>query len=180
LAGLEFLESIPGTVGGAISGNAGAWGKSIADALAWVRFIDDDDRTCVINRNDLDFGYRSCPALRDQIIVEAAFHLSPGDPAMIGRERAELAQRRAWMKGLRSAGSIFKNPPGDFAGHLIEQAGLKGFTVGGASISRNHANVIVTDPGARASDVLAVLEIARAEVNRQSGIRLETEIQILE
>jgi UDP-N-acetylmuramate dehydrogenase len=118
--------------------------------------------------------------LRDQIIIEAAFQLAPGDPDAISRERAELAQRRAWMKGLRSAGSIFKNPPGGFAGQLIEQAGLKGFTVGGASISLNHANVIVTTPLARASDVMAVLEITRAEVIRQSGIRLETEIQILE
>ncbi len=180
LAGLEFLESIPGTVGGAVRGNAGAWGKSIADALTWVRFIDRDDRISVIYRHDLDFGYRACPALRDQLIIEAAFQLAPGDHATIVRERAELAHRRSWMKGLRSAGSIFKNPPGGFAGQLIEQAGLKGFTVGGASISLPHANVIVTTPLARASDVMAVLEITRAEVNRQSGIRLETEIQILE
>jgi len=180
LSGLEFLEAIPGTVGGAVRGNAGAWGKSIADVLAWVRFIDRDNRMCIVNRDALDYGYRSCPALRDQIIVEAAFRLPPGNPAAIGRERAELAQRRAWMKGLRTAGSIFKNPPGGYAGQLIEQAGLKGFTVGGASISLYHANVIVTDPGARASDVLAVLETARAEVKRQSGIWLETEIQILD
>ncbi|MEI6788084.1 MAG: UDP-N-acetylmuramate--L-alanine ligase [bacterium] len=180
LTGLEFLESIPGTVGGAVRGNAGAWGKSIADALAWVRFIDRDDKIVVINRSDLDFGYRSCPALRDQIIIEAAFQLTTGDPDAIIRERAELAQRRSWMKGLRSAGSIFKNPAGGFAGQLIEQAGLKGFTVGGASISVNHANVIVTTPLARASDVMAVLEIARAEVKSRSGICLETEIQILE
>lgn len=180
LSGLEFLEAIPGTVGGAVCGNAGAWGKSIADVLAWVRFIDRDNRMCVVNRDALDFGYRSCPALRDQIIVEAAFRLAPGDPEAINRERSELAQRRAWMRGLRSAGSIFKNPPGGYAGQLIEQAGLKGFTVGGASISLHHANVIVTDPGARASDVLAVLETVRAEVKRQSGIWLETEIQILD
>jgi UDP-N-acetylmuramate--L-alanine ligase/UDP-N-acetylenolpyruvoylglucosamine reductase len=180
LAGLEFLESIPGTVGGAVKGNAGAWGKSIADTLAWVRFIDRDDRISLIHRHDLDFGYRSCPALRDQIILEAAFQLTPGNPDTILRERTELAQRRVWMKGLRSAGSIFKNPPGGFAGQLIEQAGFKGFSVGGASISSHHANVIVTTPLARASDVMAVLEITRAEVHRQSGIRLETEIQILE
>lgn len=180
LAGLEFLEAIPGTVGGAVRGNAGAWGKSVGDVLAWVRFIDRDNRICVVNRADLDFGYRSCPALRDTIVLDAAFRLPPGDAAMIERERLDLAQRRVWMKGLRSAGSIFKNPPGGYAGQLIEQAGLKGFAVGGASISSHHANVIVTGPGANASDVMAVLETARAEVHRRSGIWLETEVQILE
>ncbi|MEI6564308.1 MAG: UDP-N-acetylmuramate--L-alanine ligase [bacterium] len=178
--GLEFLESIPGTVGGAVRGNAGAWGRSISEGLAWVRILDHDNRLSILNRQDLDFAYRSCPALRDQIIVEAAFRLQPGDPDAIRRERANLALRRAWMKGLRTAGSIFKNPPGGHAGQLIEQAGLKGFAVGGASISRQHANVIETLSGARASDVLAVLEITREKVHRQYGIRLETEIQILE
>lgn len=180
LSGLEFLESVPGTVGGAVRGNAGAWGKSMADVMAWVRFIDRDNRMCVVQRSDLDFGYRACPALRDQIILEAAFRLSPGDVEAMRNERAELAGKRAWMKGLRTAGSIFKNPPGQFAGQLIEQAGLKGLTLGGALISPRHANVIVTQPGARASDVMALIETARAEVLRRSGIRLETEIQILE
>ena len=92
----------------------------------------------------------------------------------------ELAAHRVWAKGLRSAGSIFKNPAGHFAGKIIEQAGLKGFTVGGASISTHHANFIVTQPGATASDVLAVLEITREKIHLKEGLRLETEIQILE
>ena len=180
LAGLEFLESIPGTVGGAVRGNAGAWSKAIADVLEWVRFLDQDNRMCTVKRANLDFAYRACPALRDQVIVEVALRLTPGDAAAIRRERAGIAERRTWMKGLRSAGSAFKNPPGAYAGRLIEQAGLKGFAVGGAMVSPQHANIIVTQPGARASDVLAVLETVRAEVHRRSGIRLEPEIKILE
>lgn len=180
LSGLEFLESIPGTVGGAVGGNAGAWGTAIAERIAWVRVLDREGRMGVVKRADLDFAYRSCPMLRDQIIVEVAFRLSPGDAGKIRQTRAEIAGRRAWMKGLRSAGSVFKNPTGGFAGQLIEQAGLKGFTVGGASISMHHANVIVTQPGARASDVQAVLEKARIEVKRRTGVALETEIKIME
>ena len=180
LAGLEDLEGIPGTVGGAVRGNAGAWGKAIADTLAWVRFLDRDDRITTMRRADLDFGYRTCPMLRDQVILEAAFHLVPGDRATILATRAELAGRRAWLRGWRSAGSVFKNPPGQYAGQLIEEAGLKGYAVGGASISAQHGNVIVTAPGALASDVRAVLEKARNEVQQRTGIRLETEIQLLE
>ena len=180
LAGLEFLESVPGTVGGAVRGNAGAWGKAIADTLVWVRILDPDDRVETLSREHLDFAYRSCPILNNQIILEAAFRVTPGDPAAMKQERAGLAQHRAWMKGLRSAGSIFKNPPGDHAGRLIEQAGLKGYTVGGATLSLQHANVIVTQPGARASDVIAVMEKARDEVFRRFHIRLDAEIQFLE
>lgn len=178
--GLEFLEGIPGTVGGAVFGNAGAWGGAIADVLAWARILDSDGRISAIPRANLDYKYRSCPTLRNQIILEAAFRLQPGDPEKIRQRQAELATHRTWTKGLRTAGSIFKNPTGHFAGKLIEQAGLKGFTVGGASISMQHANVIVTQPGATASDVLAILEITREKVFREQGIRLEPEIQIME
>jgi UDP-N-acetylmuramate--L-alanine ligase/UDP-N-acetylenolpyruvoylglucosamine reductase len=178
--GLEFLEGIPGVVGGAVSGNAGAWGGSIADVLSWVRILDRDHRICTLTRQQLEFGYRACPTLRDQIIIEAGFRLPAGNPESIRQKHAELKTRRAWMKGLRSAGSIFKNPPDQFAGKLIEEAGLKGFSVGGASISSHHGNVIVTQPGATASDVLAVLEITRDRVYRHAGIQLDTEIKFME
>jgi len=178
--GLEFLEGIPGTVGGGIFGNAGAWGSSLAEVIEWVRILDRDGKTGTLTRQNLEFGYRCCPTLRDQIIIEAAFRLQPGDTNTIRRKHEELAAHRAWLKGLRSAGSIFKNPSGLFAGKLIEETGLKGFTVGGASISAHHANVIVTQSGATASDVRAVLEITREKVHRKLGIRLETEIQIME
>lgn len=178
--GLEFLEGIPGTVGGAVSGNAGAWGGSIADVLTWVRILDRDNRICTLHRQHLDFAYRSCPTLREQIILEASFRLQPGSAGAIRQKHATLAEHRVWTKGLRTAGSIFKNPAGHFAGKLIEQAGLKGFTVGGATLSTHHANVIVTQQGATASDVLALVEITREKVYREQGIRLETEIRLME
>ncbi len=178
--GLEFLEGIPGTVGGAVVGNAGACGGSIANVLAWVRILDRDNRICTLTRENLEFGYRSCPTLRGQIVIDAGFRLNPGNSDAIRRKHEELAAHRVWAKGLRSAGSIFKNPPGNFAGKIIEQSGFKGFTVGGASVSLHHANVIVTQSGATASDVLAVLEIIREVIQRTQGVRLETEIKIME
>ncbi len=178
LTGLEFLESIPGTVGGAARGNAGAWGQSIADRVVWIRGLDTEGREVTLSRAELDYEYRRCPTLRGLAITHLGLNVQMGDAQQIRRTRADFADRRAWMKGLHSAGSVFKNPPGDFAGRLIEQAGLKGFAVGGASICNQHANVIITDQTAKASDVLAVLETARAAVQRQANIRLETEIEI--
>ena len=176
LSGVEFMEGIPGTVGGALRGNAGANGLALGDRVVWVRTLDQTGASATFTRNELDFAYRTCPRLLDRIVVEAAFALEKGDAALIRRARNEVAARRAWMKGLRSAGSIFKNPPGDHAGRLIEQAGMKGFTVGGARILDRHANVIVTEPGARASDVLALMEQVRDEVDRRFGVLLEPEI----
>lgn len=178
LSGAEFLADIPGTVGGAVSGNAGAWGHAVADLLVHVTCIDRDERVVTLRREELDFTYRGCPALRDHIILEAAFRFSPGAGASCTATHAEFARRREWMKGVRSAGSIFKNPPGAYAGQLIEQAGLKGFSVGGARILERHANIIATEPGATASDVLAVLEQARGTVQARTGIRLEPEIRL--
>lgn len=180
LTGMEFLEGIPGTVGGAIFGNAGAWGGAIADILAWVRILDHEGRKSTLSRQDMDFSYRSCPTLRNRIIIEAGFRLQPGNSDLIRQKQLDLSTHRAWTRGLHTAGSIFKNPPGNFAGRIIEQAGLKGFTVGGAAICQQHGNVIVAQTGASASDVLAVIEITREKVMRETGIRLETEVQIMD
>jgi len=178
LAGLEFLEAIPGTVGGAAYGNSGAWGQAIGDRVAWIRALDAAGREITLQRAGLDYAYRSCPALQGLAITEVGLRVQPGDPETLRQARAGIAARRAWMKGLRCAGSVFRNPPGDYAGRLIEQAGLKGLSIGGASISEQHANVIVAGPGANASDILALLETARDTVERRSGIRLETEIAL--
>jgi UDP-N-acetylmuramate--L-alanine ligase/UDP-N-acetylenolpyruvoylglucosamine reductase len=180
LAGVEFLEGIPGAIGGALHGNAGAFGHAIGDRVAWLRGFDRDGSPWTLTRDQLDFGYRRCPRLKDLIVVEAAFSLEPGDRARIQQERTEHTASRAWMRGIHSAGSVFKNPPGDHAGRLIEQAGLKRFTIGGAAILDRHANVIATEPGARASDVMAVMECARDEVRRRFGVVLEPEIVMME
>ncbi len=178
LSGLEFLESIPGTVGGAARGNAGAWEQAIGDRIVWVRGLNTEGKDVTFRRSELDYDYRRCPALRDLVITQVGLGVRPGDAQGIHQLRTDYAGRRTWMKGIHSAGSVFKNPPGDHAGRLIEQAGLKGFTIGGAAIADRHANVIIAGQDAKASDVLAVLEIARATVQRQFNIHLETEIEI--
>lgn len=178
LSGLEFLESIPGTVGGAARGNSGAWGQAIGDRIAWIRALNANGQEVTLPRTELNFAYRSCPALQGLVIVEVGLQLQPGDPETLRQSRANIATRRTWMKGLRCAGSVFRNPPGDYAGRLIEAAGLKGLSIGGAAISERHANVIAAGPEATASDILALLETARGSVERQTGIRLETEIDI--
>ncbi|MDI6775256.1 MAG: UDP-N-acetylmuramate--L-alanine ligase [Verrucomicrobiota bacterium] len=177
--GLEFLEGIPGTLGGALRMNAGAYGGEIGRSVLWIRCLNPDGTHCMIAVADLGFGYRACRALEGKVALEACFRFERGDAGAIRKLRLAIAARREWMNGLRSAGSAFKNPPGDYAGRLIEQAGLKGFAVGGASVSPRHANVIVTTDGATASDVGALMAIVRAEVSERFGIELEPEIVVM-
>jgi UDP-N-acetylmuramate--alanine ligase len=179
LEGLECLESIPGRIGGLVRMNAGAFGSEIGQVTAWVRVAGPDGRIVTLQKTGLDFHYRNCPSLHGRIVLEAAFTLKPGDPAAIRARRVELRAKREWMRGLHCAGSVFKNPPGQAAGRLIEEAGWKGRALGGARVSERHANVLVAEPGCRASDLLALLELIRDSVFRGTGIRLETEIAIL-
>jgi UDP-N-acetylmuramate--L-alanine ligase/UDP-N-acetylenolpyruvoylglucosamine reductase len=174
--GLEFLEGIPGTVGGAVRMNAGAWGGQIGDRVRWVRGLNRDGAPFRLAASALAFGYRECAALADRIVLAVGLELAPAATAESEKKRAEIAARREWLRGLRSAGSIFKNPPGDAAGRLIEAAGLKGCALGGAAISTRHANVIVAESGARAGDVRALLEKTRIDVERRFGVKLQTEI----
>lgn len=124
-------------------------------------------------------SYRDCPYLRERILIEAGFDAVPAGPASMS-ERRDIRQKRQWLKGLHSAGSVFKNPKGNLAGQLIERAGMKGAGIGGASVSRAHANVIVTETGACASDVMALVEKIRGEVASRFGVHLETEVEFLE
>jgi UDP-N-acetylenolpyruvoylglucosamine reductase len=176
LGGLEFLEGIPGTVGGAVRMNAGAAGGQIGDRIEWIRGLNADGSECTLAAGDLGLGYRRCEALRGRIVVEAALRPEPVSPEEIRRRRAGLALKREWFRGLRCAGSVFRNPEGDFAGRLIEAAGLKGASVGGARVCAEHANVIAAGAGARASDVRALMELARASVEARFGVRLDSEI----
>jgi UDP-N-acetylenolpyruvoylglucosamine reductase len=179
LAGLEFLEGIPGTIGGMLRMNAGAWGQEILDHVLWIRCLNPDGAPCILQRNELESGYRRCDSLVGRIAVEAGFQLQAAGVADIARRREESLQRRSWMQGLRCAGSVFKNPEGDYAGRLIEQAGCKGSRIGGAFVSDRHANVIVTEPGAVAGDVRALVEGIRAAVRARFGIELELEAILL-
>ncbi len=185
LAGLEFLAGIPGSVGGALRMNAGAWGESIGARVAWVRLRNPDGSEQVLEKAALGFSYRHCagligPAAAGKVVCAAAFDLTPSNPQAVRTRQAEILKRRAWLSGRSSAGSVFRNPEGDFAGRLLEQAGMKGQRVGGARVLDEHANVIVTEPLATASDVRALLEIMRQAVCEQTGIELTEEIVCLE
>ncbi len=180
LAGLEFLEGIPGLVGGALCMNAGAWGAEVGDRVAWIRAIMADGKVRLLTPAEARFEYRRAPGLAGAVVVEAAFELTPDERESIERRCNEIAARRAWMTGLRCVGSVFKNPPGDFAGRLIEAAGLKGTRIGGVTIGPHHANVFTADSGARAGDVWAALARVRMAVAARWGVELEVEPAIWE
>jgi UDP-N-acetylmuramate dehydrogenase len=183
-AGLEWAVSVPGTVGGAVIGNAGAHGGCVADNLAWAEVVYADGKRQTLTVSDLDYTYRRS-ILRDWIAgrsagpvaLRAAFDLTRGNPAEIGaRADAYLARRRATQPTEPSAGSIFRNPPGDYAGRLIEAVGLRGHSIGGAQISPRHANFIINTGAASAADVAALIHLARLRVHEQFGVRLTPEI----
>jgi UDP-N-acetylmuramate dehydrogenase len=179
LAGLEFGVGIPGTLGGWLAMNAGTREREVKDAVTRVEWLA-AGRRCEHPASALRFGYRRLERPEGAILLGARLALAPDDPAAIrARMRAQLEARRATQPvDQPSCGSVFKNPPGDFAGRLIEAAGLKGLRCGGAQISELHANFIVTS-SARARDVLELIARARAEVAAQFGVQLETEVQIL-
>ncbi len=179
-SGLEFLKGIPGSVGGALRMNAGAGGETIGGYVAWVRVLNSDAVIQVLEKQDLQFGYRQCETVRNRVIIEVALNAETSTPDAVRKRINAIAARRAWMRGMRSAGSVFKNPEGDTAGRLIEQAGLKARQVGGARVSERHANMIVTEQNALASDVAALIGIIRNEVKTRFGVELVEEIICLE
>ncbi len=181
-SGLEFGVGIPGTIGGWIAMNAGVHGREVKDVLDSVELYDPAAGALVARaRDELRFHYRRTELPPGAVVVSATFRTEPALPAEIReRQKALLAQRRATQPvDQPSCGSVFKNPPGDYAGRLIEAAGLKAARAGNAMISDLHANFIVNLGGARAADVLALIERARGEVQRQFGVALETEVRTL-
>jgi UDP-N-acetylmuramate dehydrogenase len=181
LAGLEVLSGIPGTVGGAVWGNAGAWGGSVADRLARVHLLTATGEELTLAREVIPARYRSSGLPAGSVITQAAFGLSPDDPRAIRRRISGYLVERNLRQPVefRSAGSIFKNPSGDFAGRLVEAAGVKGTRIGGAMISEKHGNFIVNLGGAQAAHVLALVALAREQVQARMGILLELEIRVV-
>jgi len=189
LTGLEFGLAIPGTVGGAVWANAGAHDSEVAKVLESARVLDALGNEAIVPVAELGLGYRdsrfkhgdpAADAPRD-LIVEATFRLAPTDPDTI-KER--LDEIRRWRQahqplGLPSAGSVFRNPPGDSAGRLIDAAGLKGTRIGGATVSEKHANFIVNDQKGTASDVRRLAEQVRAAVLARHGVALGFEIEFV-
>ncbi len=181
LTGLEFAVGIPGTIGGALCMNAGTAEGEMGDIVDSVTMISPAGEVITKGREQMEFGYRSARVPAGQVIVDAKVILRRGDKAKIMARVKELMdtrrQRQPW--GQPSAGSVFKNPQDEAAGKLIESAGLKGKTVGGAQVSDKHANFIVNTGNARAADVLALMEFVKNAVLEHRGVRLEPEITII-
>jgi UDP-N-acetylmuramate dehydrogenase len=180
LSGLECLAGIPGSLGGIIRMNAGGRYGCVADVVREVRVMLRDGAIETRPQAACGFAYRDS-ALRDGIVLAASLVLAPGDPArLLGRFREIWASKSGEQPAVaaRSAGCLFKNPPGAAAGRLIDEAGLKGHRCGGAEISRRHANFVVAHPGAAAQDVIDLISIARERVLEGTGIELQLEVEI--
>ncbi|MGI6285425.1 UDP-N-acetylmuramate dehydrogenase [Neomoorella humiferrea] len=179
LSGLEFAAGIPATVGGALVMNAGTPEGSLGDVVREVEVITATGRRC-LKREEITFGYRSCSLRGAGVVLTVHLALAPADPPLIKeRVRANIARRRArqpleWP----NAGSVFKNPPGLYAGRLIELVGAKGWQVGDAQVSSKHANFIVNLGRATAADVLELIARVQEAVARNFGINLEMEIEV--
>lgn len=183
LTGLEFASGIPGSVGGAVLMDAGAYGGEIAQCVTASRYLDAEKGTVgELSGTEQEFGYRhSVYQDHNWIVLGACFSLHPGDPAEITAKMRDLNARRREKQPLEypSAGSAFKRPTGDFAGRLIETAGLKGFRVGNAMVSEKHAGFIINAGGATAADVRGLVEAVQERVFRMHGVRLEPEIKFI-
>jgi len=181
LSGLEFAHGIPGTVGGGVFMNAGAYGGEICQVCRSVDVMDMAGNISTLSCNCMEFSYRhSILEENAGIVLSAVFELTPSNQEEIRGKMAELMSRRKTSQplDLPSAGSAFKRPVGSYAAALIDQAGLKGFCVGGAGVSAKHAGFVVNNGGATAADVKAVLEHVSETVFAASGIRLEPEVRI--
>jgi len=181
LAGVENLSGIPSSVGGAVRINAGAYGSEIFDVLSSVEVVSRDGERREVPAPEIPHGYR-WSALMDSadIVASAALRLKEADPEAIRARMAEVTEKR--KKALPpqpNAGSIFKNPPGEFAGRLLEACGLKGRRIGGAEVSERHANVIVNTGGATAADVRALMAEMQRAVKERFGVDLVPEIEVL-
>lgn len=182
LTGLEFASGIPGSVGGAVVMNAGAYGGEMAQVLVSVTALDLDGNIQTIPAEHCGLGYRKSVFSDGQrLVLEARFQLESGDPDAIRARMDELAAKRKEKQPLEypSAGSMFKRPEGYFAAALIDQCGLKGFTVGGAQVSEKHAGFVVNRGGATCADVLELVRQVQARVQEQTGVALEMEVKVL-
>ena len=182
LSGMEFAVGIPGTIGGAVYMNAGAYDGEMAKVVTCVRVMDMQGKISELQASELDFAYRHT-ALQNSgwIVISVTCVLQPDEADAIAAKMADFSQRRISKQPLElpSAGSMFKRPPGYFAGTLIDQTGLKGYTVGGAQVSTKHAGFVVNVGGATAQDVLQLISDVQSKVFAAHGVRLEPEVLVL-
>lgn len=182
LSGAENLYGIPGSVGGALFMNAGAFGSEMKDIAVSCRYIDEQGKLCEMLAEDMDLSYRhSVFSERNCVITSVRMRFSNGDKAAIKARMDEVMQRRRDKQPLEypSCGSTFKRPPNAFAAALIEECGLKGFQIGGAQVSEKHSGFVINRGGATSDDVIAVVEHIKKTVREQKGVELECEMLIV-
>ena len=182
LSGMEFAVGIPGSIGGAVYMNAGAYNGEMKCVVESVRVMDMAGKAMELTAEDLQFGYRKTSLQQSgYIITEVCLKMQPGDKDAIKAMMDDFSSRRISKQPLElpSAGSMFKRPPGHFAGTLIEQAGLKGYTVGGAQVSEKHAGFVVNRGSATAADVLQLIEDVRRIVMEKAGVELHPEVLVI-
>jgi UDP-N-acetylmuramate dehydrogenase len=181
LAGLDFMSGIPGTVGGALRMNAGAFVGEIGDRVLRIDAMSKQGIREQISAEEADFGYRRANGLQDKILLGCWLLLIPGEKGTLQRAREGYLERRASKQPLEypSCGSVFKRPPGDYAGRLIEAAEAKGFRVGGAMVSSKHANFVVNEKNATANDIYEVIVEVQQRVYKKFGVWLELEVKLV-
>ena len=179
IAGLSFLRGIPGSIGGALRMNGGAYGRETKDALIEARAVDRAGRVHVLGLADMHYSYRHCGAPNDYIFTEATFRGERGDPAVIAAEMDRITESREATQPIKSrtGGSTFKNPPGHKAWQLIDAAGCRGLRIGDAQVSEMHTNFLINLGKATAADIETLGETVRERVKRSSGVDLEWEIR---
>ncbi len=179
IAGLEFLRGIPGTVGGFVRMNGGAYGREVADILVDCDVVLPDGTLVTLPAKDLRYTYRHSALPEGAVVVSARFRGQPGDPAAIGAEMDRIAAAREESQPLRSktGGSTFKNPPGDKAWRLVDAAGCRGLARGGAQVSEKHTNFLINTGNATSADIEGLGEDVRRRVSESQGVTLEWEIQ---
>lgn len=182
LTGFEFASGIPGSVGGAVFMNAGAYDGEISFVIEEAEVLDDNQEVKTLSKDELNLGYRKSLVMeKGYVVLSATFALQKGDKEKIQARVDELTNRREERQPLEypSAGSTFKRPEGYFAGKLIQDAGLKGFSIGGAAVSDKHAGFVINKGNGTAKDVLDVIHHVQEEVKRQFGVELHPEVRIL-
>lgn len=182
LSGMEFAAGIPGTVGGAVVMNAGAYGGEMKDIIAGVKVLDRNGSLISLTGDELQLSYRhSIIPEQEYIVIEVEFLLEQGDKTKIQKNMSELAKRRREKQPLEypSAGSTFKRPEGHFAGKLIEDAGLKGFSVGDAAVSEKHSGFVINRGNADTKDILALIGQVQERVYQEFGVKLEMEVRVV-
>ncbi len=179
LAGFEFLRGVPGTIGGALKMNAGAYGAQVADIFESARAVDRSGETHVLNKEDMGFSYRHISVPADYIFTSGTFLGAPGDVEQIQRRMNEIGEAREESQPLRTrtGGSTFKNPDGQSAWKLVDDAGCRGLKIGGARVSEKHCNFLINEGDATSADIENLGEEVRRRVMDNSGVKLEWEIK---